>query len=210
MGDHWKSQMTELHEKVVALEKHFEAKPSTSLETAEMVQNAPQYIVDVGVSTQTPLLFQMAMTIMLCADDIGFITSDTPCSWFNPTWYKRPPLFRSPGLGQRDIEVTLPLTPHHLLFISHNHKLPSYLEVEQRIVDEINRRTRFHCAKEFVSWKGSMRELWFDPGVEPNDSWEKSPEGRAAIAERDKLRAIEAEVTQEDIGNKGALDEEKG
>jgi hypothetical protein len=77
--------------------------------------------------------------------------------------YKFPPIYRSPGLAQKDIEVTLPLTPQHLVTISH-HSYPQYVDITQNALDEFNRRTRFHCAEEFVSKTGETRPYWFDPG----------------------------------------------
>jgi hypothetical protein len=124
--------------------------------------------------------------ILVTNDETGFITSDTPCVWFNPSLYKLPPFYRHPGLGQKDIEVTLPLTPRHLLTISH-HRYPRYVTINSKAVDEFNRRTRFHCAEEFVSWKGETQPYWFDPGREPEDTWEKSEEGKRAVEERDRL-----------------------
>ncbi len=128
----------------------------------------------------------MRMVTLVTNDEIGFITSDTPCVWFNPNLYKVPPFYRHPGLGQKDIEVTLPVTPQHLLVVSH-HDYPEYINVNQKAVDEFNRRTRFHCTEEFISWKGETKPYWFDPGKEPEDTWEKSAEGKRAIEERDRV-----------------------
>jgi hypothetical protein len=187
MGEHWKQQQQEHHDKVVALEKEHNAPPVTSLETANMVKYAHQQLIAVGVPVLAPMLFRMRLSILVTNDDVGFITSDTPCVWFNPNWYKMPPLYRSPGLAQSDIEITLPLTPQHVLLISH---VPNslYSDVKQIKVDECNRRTRFHCEKEFVSWKGETRAYLFDLGEQPEDAWEKTPEGKEAIERAEKRR----------------------
>ena len=97
-----------------------------------------------------------------------------------------------PGLARRKIEVTLPLTPQHLLFISHSN-LRGYLRAVPRLVDEVNRRTRFYCADYFVSWKGETKPYWFDPGQEPEDSWERSDAGKRVLAEREKRAKAKAE-----------------
>ncbi len=193
MGDHWKKTHQELHEKVVALEKHHNAEPVTSFETATMVEYAPQLLLATSLDIQPPLLFQMALSIMVSDDELGFITSDMPCVWFNPEAYKLPPFYRSPGLAQREIQVTLPLTPQHLMVISHHHEYPQYVNVKQGAVDEFNRITRFHCDKEFVSWKGETRPYWFDPGKEPDDSWEKSPEGKEALERQKEYERMQLE-----------------
>jgi len=33
----------------------------------------------------------------------------------------------------------------------------------------------------------NRRPYWFDPGTEPEDTWEKSAEGKRAIEERDRV-----------------------
>jgi hypothetical protein len=197
MGDHWKRFEQEVHEKVVTLEKQHNAPPITSLETAEMAEHAHQYLVATGIEVQAPMLFAMRLTIMVTDDELGFITSDTPCVWFNPEWYKLPPFYRSPGLGQPQIEVTLPLSPQHLLWISHNPRFPLYQNVGQKTVDEVNRRTRFHCNEEFVSWKGETRPYWFDPGKKPDDCWENTEQGRLALAQEAECNRWRKESEQQ-------------
>src|ERR1700687_1604381 len=118
-GEHWKRQMTNLHEMVVDMERAQELKPIRSLETARRVELAHQDAIVNSLRFETPLLFKMQMAVLLTDDGLGFITSDRPCVWFNPSLYKLPPFYRSPGLGQKHVEVTLPLTPRHMLFISH-------------------------------------------------------------------------------------------
>ncbi|TAN23971.1 MAG: DUF4238 domain-containing protein [Acidobacteria bacterium] len=124
----------------------------------------------------------MAMTVVTTRDELGFITSDQPCVWWNPEAYKRPPFFRSPGLAQKAIEVILPLGSHRAILISHHHERPLYAHLNREGTDEINRIVRFHCHEEFVSWKGETRPIWFDPGVAPDDAWENTPEAKTAAA----------------------------
>ncbi len=173
MGKHWKRQWGQLHEMVVDMEQSRKLKPVASLETARLVEFAHPDVIARGLQMEAPALFQMQMSILVSDDEFGFITSDRPCLWFNPEAYKLPPFYRAPGLGERHIEVTLPLTPHHLLFISHT-PCAEYIEIGQNMLDETNRLTRAYCDEEFVSWKGETRPKWFDLGKEPDDSWEKS------------------------------------
>ncbi|MGB2899547.1 MAG: DUF4238 domain-containing protein [Candidatus Acidiferrum sp.] len=193
MGEHWKKQQRQLHEQIVALEQSHNAPPSLSLETGQYAELAHQHLIATALELEAPLLFQMRMTILVTDDDIGCLTSDTPCVWCNPNLYKFPPFYRSPGLAQNDIEVTLPLTPQHLVTISH-HEYPQYVDVAQKAVDEFNRRARFHCAEEFVSRNGDTRPYWFDPGKEPEDTWEKSEEGKRALASQDRPSKDDSET----------------
>jgi hypothetical protein len=174
MGRHWKKQMGQLHGIVLNLELSKKLKPDRSLEVAKLVEFAHPDVITGGLQLEAPILFQMQMSILVSDDEFGFITSDRPCVWFNPEAYKLPPFYRAPGLGQEHIEVTLPLTPHHLLFISHTTGAAEYIDADQNMLDETNRLTRAYCDEEFVSWKGETRPKWFDIGEEPDDSWEKS------------------------------------
>jgi hypothetical protein len=162
------------------MEKQYNTETTTSHQTGRMVEVAPQYFVMEMLKIQTPLLFEMEMSIFVAHDDLGFITSDSPCVWFNPRAHTFPTFYRSPGLAQPDVEVTLPLTPNHLLFISQRKNL-FYLDVGQDLVDEANRTTRAHTADEFVSWKGETRPYWFDLGTPPEDAWENTEAGKKAM-----------------------------
>jgi uncharacterized protein DUF4238 len=179
-GDHWQKTAQQLHEMVSSMEQQYGTGPTTSRQTGRMVEVAPQYLVMTMLDVQTPLLYEMEMSIFVTDDELGFITSDSPCVWFNPKAHTFPPFYRSPGLGQADIEVTLPLTPSHMLFISHR-KHPFYIDVGRHVVDEANRLTRAHAADEFVSWKGETRPYWFETGTMPDDAWENTEAGKKSM-----------------------------
>lgn len=188
MGEHWRSILQQVYDKQVALEQKHNAKPITSLQTAKMVENAPQGITAAGIEAGAPLLSKMQMAVLVTASNVGFITSDNPCILYNPKLHTFPPAYRSPGLGQHDIEVTLPISPQHLLFISHNPRFSSYIKIGERFVDEFNRRTLFHCENEFVSATGEIKSCWFEIGPEPQDTWENSEEGRHMLQEVNRFR----------------------
>ena len=166
MGDYWKDKFQEIHDLMVGMEKAHNAPATTSLESGKSPEHAHQISIAMLMKEEAPPLGADADVDLVTDDEVGFITSDAPCVWFNPELRKLPPFYRSPGLGQPDIEVTLPLTPHHMLFISHK-KFPFYIDVRQPFVNEANRLVRFHCESEFVSWKGDVRPIWLDRGVMP-------------------------------------------
>jgi hypothetical protein len=189
-GNHWRKTQQELHDHVVTMEKAHDAKPVTSLQTGVLLENAHQHILIMSLEIQAPLYFNMEMTILVTRDPVGFITSDAPCAWYNPKAHTFPPFYRSPGLAQTDIEVTLPLTPQHMLMFSHN-KFAPFVDVPDRFVEHANHRTRAYCEKEFVSWKGETRPEWFKKLEMPPDAWENTDEGKRATqeqAEWDQMR----------------------
>jgi uncharacterized protein DUF4238 len=195
VGEHWKKFYQSVHSQVVALEKKHNSTPTTSLESADMVKHAYPYTVDLSVEVLAPMLFRMPMTILVTDDALGFITSDNPCVWFVPNAHTMPPMLRHPSLSQPDIEISLPLTPQHLLLIAHR-AYPQYVDARKATVDEANRSRRFNCTEEFVSWKGGTLPYWFDPGKEPDDTWEKSPEGMAALAEQERYKKWQVEYQE--------------
>ena len=140
---------------------------SHSYEEAEQVAHGPVGPMVVAmVQSQLPALVQMNLAVLTTDDDLGFVTSDEPCVWFDPQAYKRPPMYRAPGLAFPTIEVTLPASPSHLLLLSW-HPLTGYRAVPTAVLDDLNRRTRFYCDEYFVCKRNQKRDVWFDPGKPP-------------------------------------------
>jgi hypothetical protein len=178
--------LQEVHEKVTRMEEAHNAEPRTSIEIAAMLESARPRLVATSLPLLAPTYFGMSMGIFVAPPTDHFITSDSPTVWYNPDAYKWPPFWRSPGLAQEKIEVTMPLTPKYALYLSHNDKVSGYRPLSAKVVLEFNRRTRFHCDKWFVSWQGEVRDEWFDAGTLPEDRWENTPEGKRAAEQRKK------------------------
>ena len=68
----------------------------------------------------------------------------------------------------------MPISPNQALIIMHGERGLAYMDVDDRAVSEINSRTRFQCDREFVVKRAYLEPQWFDPGVEPEDSWDKT------------------------------------
>ena len=165
---------------VQRIEQQHKLDPSTSLEIGALLDNVRPFFVASSLPIIAPLYYRMSMAILVAPGEEMFITSDSPTAWNNPEAYKWPPFYRSPGLAQEGIEVTLPLTPRYALLLSHNDKISGYKKATDRLVNEMNRRTRFHCDQFFVSWKGEIRDYWFEQPTLPDDAWENSPGGLEA------------------------------
>jgi len=198
-GEHFRATQQKLHDVMISNEIQFNVASGNSAFFANMVREAPQYNVMMMLDIQTPLYFSMEMTILVTDDPVGFITSDVPCVWRNPQAHRMPPYYRSPGLAQADIEVSLPLTPQHMLLLSHK-KNPLYADVPPEIVVEANRLTRHSCTEEFVSWKGEMDPRWFEKGVMPADAWENTAEGKEAALRQAEWDKVSGSVVIDDRG----------
>lgn len=91
------------------------------------------------VTFTAPILFDMSWGFMTRSKGEPFITSDNPAIIVNPSIpYDS---FWGPGLGQKDVEITIPLSPDLALLegwqIEHERM---YIPVEADTVQELNRR----------------------------------------------------------------------
>jgi hypothetical protein len=137
-----------------------------------LYKNPLQKMLGPMIRTLTPLLRKLDVLMLETDDEIGFITSDHPCVWFDAEAYKRPPLYRGPALMYESVEISLPLSPRHCVLLNRR-GLTGYITATPLMLDEMNRRTRFHADEHFVVRVNRVKPVWFDPGVEPDDSWDK-------------------------------------
>lgn len=114
-----------------------------------------------GLPFLTNILYKMSVAFICSANPKKhwFITSDDPCTLFNPDlqWQR----FYGPGFGQKNVQLTLPLSPEiTVLFCWANYH--GYSLADGHTVEEMmNRMTRGHCYKEFVLPSGSKKWIWF-------------------------------------------------
>jgi hypothetical protein len=149
--------------------------PYMGYEDVKLLAEKPlQAAMAVTIDVATPLLMSLDLAILTYSEGAsGFITSDNPCVWIDPEGCKRPPFYQSPGIIYESIEITLAVSPRQLILLNRR-GFDGYLSVPEKVVDEFNRRTRFGCVDYFVNNTNEARPIWFDPGVEPPDSWRKT------------------------------------
>lgn len=183
-GDYWLEQWQENIDKVRRMEEKFggtETPLSQKLERS--LENSHAELVINMIKIAAPVLSSMTLTIMTTNDPNGFITSDAPAIMYNPTAHRLPPMYRSPGLLQRDVEVCLPLSPHELALYCRQPLRFLYTPITNEITDEINRTIYFFAEDEFISWKGVTKEAWFERRDPPPDAWENSRPTVEAVEE---------------------------
>jgi hypothetical protein len=135
----------------------------------EWVKRPLQSWLAAEVATLTPVLLTLDLVLLETIGGTGFITSDNPCVWFDPEAYKRTPFYQTPSLIYDTIEITLPLSPQHMLLFNrkgHNGRV----SLSDSSVDELNRRTRFFTDEYFVVNSNIKKAIWFDRGLKPSDS----------------------------------------
>ncbi len=107
----------------------------------------------------TRILMRMNLAF-LCSNRRGsFITSDSPCHLFNSRLqFQR---FYGPGLGQKHVEVKMPLSPEISLCFSWVNNLRGYLEIDTDWVHEANRMTFGHSHQYFIANSAKIKRRWF-------------------------------------------------
>jgi hypothetical protein len=138
-------------------------------EVKRLAESPLQHTLDISISAQVALLSHLNLAILWTDDSFGFITSDAPCVWFDPEWHKQPTFYQAPSLSSPTIEITLPLSPNHLLLISHSGPT-GYRKVTMKVVDEFNRRTRFYAKDTFVANRNEAKACWYDVGMPPSNT----------------------------------------
>jgi len=129
------------------------------------------------VQATVPLLQKLTNLTVLCTDKTpGFITCDEPVVWFDPEAYKRPPPFQSPALMYKTIEITVPISPRRMLFLGRqNSGWPEFLnldalDIDERLVDELNRRTCAFAREKIVVSRNEFRQVWTKTDELPSDA----------------------------------------
>jgi hypothetical protein len=161
----------QLHEMVVQAEEAHNCPPITSLETERMAKYGHHYMMLQGLEIILNYLYKMNKVLLFCVGKSRFITSDYPAYLDNPQAYRLPPFYRSPGFGIEDVEFFFPLCPE-VAFIASWKDVKGAKAIIDEGVDSLNRRTRFKSHEFFITHNGVTNDCWFDPGVEPEDSWE--------------------------------------
>ena len=152
-------------------------RPAMSLDDVRKLRASPmQHTLGPLMAAEFPLLTRFRCFVLCTASEIGFITSDAPVVWFDPEWHKKPPLYRSASFSDPGLEITLPLSSMQMLVLMHGEantqRLVEYVEVPDKAVTELNRRTRFQCDKEFIARIPKTEPRWFEQGTMPADAWE--------------------------------------
>jgi hypothetical protein len=113
-----------------------------------------------GLPFLTNILHQMSIAFICSSDPkrYPYITSDNPCVLFNPDlqWQR----FYGPGFGQKNIQLTVPLSPEIAVLFCWA-PFHGYSWAWGTLVEDINRMTRNHCDKEFISPTGKTKTIWF-------------------------------------------------
>lgn len=147
-------------------------KKSISHEQVRELANQPlQQTMAPMVRAQVTNYMSMSMAIICTKTKPGFISSDAPLVWYDPCSNRRPFPHNSPGLIYDTIEVTLPISPQQLLFISWNDNFEGYIDIDDEIqIDHLNLRTCYFCKEYFVVNENIKKDFWLGIRTSADDN----------------------------------------
>jgi hypothetical protein len=121
------------------------------------------YHVTNFLNITVPVLLKMKLTVMVTSRETGFITSDNPVLWFDPSirFTSKPISFF--GLESPYLEIILPLSPNFLVQLTWNDPA-QYLFVDSQpeLVDEINKLTVYFSDEYVILDHNAPNSYWFD------------------------------------------------
>ena len=118
------------------------------------VQNAHAFSVLTALEFVPKEISSWTHEVFIAPAGNFFVTSDNPCVWAA--------IMGPPGLRNRFLEISLPLSPKHLLLVSKEPRPSAYREIPDDLVDYLNWRTIRHCGEYFVSNQETVKPIWFE------------------------------------------------
>ena len=136
------------------------ATPKTSLEWEKEKEDINKLTVIQMVPEIAKILYKMNIAF-LCTKNkkASFITSDSPAFLFNSQLqFQR---FFSPGFGQKNVEVRLPLSPDISVCFSWINNLRGYLKIDEDMVHDMNRMVYGYSYQYFIANSEKLKRRWF-------------------------------------------------
>lgn len=156
--DNLENFIDQLIEHTESLEQAHEISSQESVKLKKSKKNAHKIGMIKNVPDITLLLTKMSMAFLCTKGGSKFVTSDDPCDLFNPElqWQD----MYGPGLKQKDVTLSLPLSPDILLCMSWQ-AMRGYTWWNRKDVEEANRMAISHCYQHFISNSPKTRRHWF-------------------------------------------------
>lgn len=134
-------------------------------EWVEKKKDAHSFSIIQMLPEMTNIMVEMNIAFFCSESKTSFITSDNPAFLFNSKLQFYP--MYSPGLGQKDVEIRMPLSPEIAVCFSWINNVRGYLGFRKDEVDDWNRMTYGHSHEYFISNSPKTKKVWFNRM--PND-----------------------------------------
>ena len=133
---------------------HAQAYGKPISDSSVMEHNGHAHAIYDGVLCISEELTNMSHNVFVAPAGKAYLTSDTPCVWQAPHGFA--------NLSNPVLEITLPLTPRHLLHISKNIPTSGYIDQMDFMVDQTNWETIRHCRNYFVANSPTLDASWLE------------------------------------------------
>ena len=132
----------------------------TYADVREAAEKPLQTLMFPLIDTITPRLLRLDYAIFTTDDAPGFITSDNPCSWYDPKWQELPPMLQNQPALRKSTEISLPISPRQMICLNLN-GIRGYIKANDKIINAINARTRFNALESFIVNANLKKWEWF-------------------------------------------------
>lgn len=109
-----------------------------------------------------PYLNTLKLSIYHTANISGFITSDNPCLWLDPTLFETDAPITFFGIGSPSLNIIMPISPQRVVILSKEWP-EGYFSVENmpEFIDDINAMMVSFCEEAIINNSRDMNEYWF-------------------------------------------------
>jgi hypothetical protein len=133
-----------------------------TIDELKIAAEAPMAVVlPAGVEVWTTALANMAMSVLCAGGNDTFITSDNPCVLIDLSRPQPRPLY-PPTIFDKNVQLTLPVSPRLAIAYSHKKSAPSYIDAPTDFVSVLNSRTATYAGGEYVASTKVVAEEWRD------------------------------------------------
>jgi len=139
--------------------------PELYMQIEKLKAQPLQYHLSNFLKITLPILLRMKLTIMMTSKHSGFITSDNPVLWLDPSIRSAHKPLSFFGLGSTHLEIILPLSPGFLAQLTWNNS-GQYIFVDSQpdIVNEINKLMVCFSDEYVIMNHDEPNKYWFDVG----------------------------------------------
>jgi len=136
---------------------------SFTLEDVEGFSEKPiQSSIDSIMIGLPPMIMDIPSVIIHTEEPNRFITSDTPCIWFDNRAFETPYEFGVGGLISPTLEITLPISPYLMLYLGRGLIVDGlYTPIHDTdLIDNFNKRTVMWSRDNCVTNSEEIRPTW--------------------------------------------------
>lgn len=121
-------------------------------ELREVVNNPIEHIMIESINAEAAGLAKLDFCVFFTKTTNVFITSDNPCVWYDSESHLRAPMYQSPALQYDSINIILPISPTHCIFLNKK-GLKGYVDIDinPESIQKINQIVYEHCEKKYIS-----------------------------------------------------------